>query len=697
MRYLESTNILKTKELRRWIEGGKQSIEELAQRPLVRKYTAELRYHDATDSAYLGTKGDLLTNHLKPRLQYGYFIELFLICPVHGIIVASTDAFQEGKFRDNQPYYTEGRKKTHTEGVYYSPSREEATMTISTPVTDGTGNLIGVLAGRMNLDELSEIMSFRGGGSSTEDTYLINRFNFFVTEPRFGKNFALKKAVRSQGVNEALSGRSGVDYYIDYRGVPVIGAYHWIPEFHMGIITEVDQAEAFEPIVRLGWWVAGVVGLISVVVVLAAVFFARSLIFPIHELVRDVREVGTGNLDHIIKTRAQYEIGDLARAFDQMTRDLKKTTVSRNEFLKERDFSDSIINSLPGIFFLCDLDYRFVRWNGILERVAGHSHETISRMKLPDLFSTTDRDRVKQEIHRVVDHGDNYFEMNLPTAEGTPIPYAFNWLAVSIGGQRLLAGAGIDVQERKQAEERLTEALNDLQRSNRELEQFAYVASHDLQEPLRMVSSYTQLLERRYRDKLDQDAKDFIGYAVDGANRMQQLIQDLLRFSRVTTRGEAILPVAASEAAGKALFNLEASIQESGARITVDPLPEVLADRGQLIQLFQNLIGNAIKFHRADRAPEIHVLAERKGKEWQFAVHDKGIGIDAQYFERIFTIFQRLHTRERYPGTGIGLALCKRIVERHNGRIWVKSRPESGSSFYFTLPSVETQKGMNMP
>jgi len=235
--------------------------------------------------------------------------------------------------------------------------------------------------------------------------------------------------------------------------------------------------------------------------------------------------------------------------------------------------------------------------------------------------------------------------------------------------------------------------ITELEHSNRELEQFAYVASHDLQEPLRMVSSYTELLERRYGDKLDDKAREFIGYAVDGAVRMQRLINDLLEFSRVSTRGKALQPVDVTRVLGTVRANLSVAIQDAGALVTNDDLPTVMADETQLVQLLQNLIGNAIKFRGRER-PHVHVGAQATATEWVFAVRDNGIGIAPEYFERIFVIFQRLHARDEYPGTGIGLAVCRRILDRHGGRIWVESEPGRGSTFYFALP---TRNGEQAP
>jgi signal transduction histidine kinase len=234
------------------------------------------------------------------------------------------------------------------------------------------------------------------------------------------------------------------------------------------------------------------------------------------------------------------------------------------------------------------------------------------------------------------------------------------------------------------------QSQDDLARSNRDLEQFAYVASHDLQEPLRMVATYTQLLAERYRGKLDSDADKYIRYAVDGALRMQKLVQDLLAFSRVGRPGIAPESTDCNAVLQTALINLETSIQESGAIIEHTPLPVLVADRTQVVQVFQNLIGNAIKFHGSE-APRICVSAELSGREWVFSVADNGIGIAAEQAESVFLIFRRLHTHAEYAGSGIGLSICKKIIEQHGGRIWVESEPGHGSIFQFTLPSKQPQ------
>jgi PAS domain S-box-containing protein len=266
--------------------------------------------------------------------------------------------------------------------------------------------------------------------------------------------------------------------------------------------------------------------------------------------------------------------------------------------------------------------------------------------------------------------------------------------AIALENARLYRAAQDELAERRRAEAALREStetlrrtLDDLARSNRDLQQFAYVASHDLQEPLRMVSSYTQLLARRYKGKLGADADDFITYAVDGATRMQRMITDLLAYSRVSTTGKEPSPADCEEILARTLDNLRTAIDESGAVVTHDPLPVVHGDSAQLGQIFQNLIGNALKFH-GDVPPWVHVAVEQTADGWTFAVQDHGIGISPEFSDRIFVLFQRLHTRDEYPGTGIGLAICKKVIDRHGGRIWVESEPGAGSTFYFTIPSA---------
>ena len=337
-----------------------------------------------------------------------------------------------------------------------------------------------------------------------------------------------------------------------------------------------------------------------------------------------------------------------------------------------------------------DLSGRFMKVNRRLCEILGYGEQELIGRPVKEISHPEDRNLTDSQRMRVRS-GEKHsvrFEKRYIRKSG-----AIVWVDLSValacdasGVPQYEIALFDDITERKKAEAALREAHEELKRSNAELEQFAYVASHDLQEPLRMVSSYTQLLMRRYGDKLDGDAKDFTAFIVDGATRMKQLIEDLLAYSRVGTRDKNFKPVDAESSLKRALTNLRAAIQDSGATVTQDKLPTIPCDEVQLAQLFQNLIGNALKFRKPDVAPAVHVGAAEQGAEWEFMVRDNGIGIEPQYFERIFMVFQRLHDKGEYPGTGIGLAIVKKVVERHGGRIWVQSQPGAGTTFHFTMP-----------
>ncbi|QNT75893.1 sensor histidine kinase [Dehalogenimonas etheniformans] len=377
----------------------------------------------------------------------------------------------------------------------------------------------------------------------------------------------------------------------------------------------------------------------------------------------------------------------------QQSRDvLEERVIERTaELTREKNISDTTIESLPGVFYLFDTQGKFLKWNKNWELVTGVTAEEMPSKTVLEFFEGEDRTLIEQRIGEVFEKGQSTAEANFVSRDGRRTPYYFTGRLVVLDGKECLIGVGMDISERKLAEEAIKSRTEELARSNAELEQFAYIASHDLQEPLRMVSSYVQLLGKRYQGKLDADADEFIHYAADGANRMQRLINDLLAYSRVGTRGGTFEPTPLESILNQALDNLKMLVSDSGVIITHDALPMVYGDAGQLSQVFQNLIDNAIKF-RGDDVPRVHISAEIRGNECVCSVQDNGIGIAPEYRERIFLIFQRLHTRSKYPGTGIGLAICKRIVERHGGRIWVESAPEGGSVFHFTLP-ISPKKG----
>jgi PAS domain S-box-containing protein len=354
-----------------------------------------------------------------------------------------------------------------------------------------------------------------------------------------------------------------------------------------------------------------------------------------------------------------------------------------------------LLEAAPDPMVLVNQEGLIVLVNLQAEKVFGYQREELVGLTARQLISFDSLERMTAHTHRGVDgafdqQSHEAIELNAVAKGGATFPIEVMLSPLATEEGVLLAVAIRDISTRKKAEAQLLATMKELSRSNAELGQFAYIASHDLQEPLRMVASYTQLLSRRYKGKLDADADEFIAFAVDGANRMQRLIQDLLAYSRVGTEQAELLEISSEQALARAVENLTVAIEDSGAEVTHDPLPVVHANAGQLVQLFQNLVGNAIKYQDAG-VPRIHVsCAPQASAKWQFSVTDNGLGIDPQYFERIFGMFQRLHGRKEFEGTGIGLAICKKIVERHGGTISVESRPGQGSTFRFALSGSGT-------
>jgi PAS domain S-box-containing protein len=1076
-RHVASLSVLKVDELLKWMTGNTSLLESVANRPHLADAAGQLLTVPRGSDERTALRGEIVAEHLDPNTVTGGIDALQILHPETGQILAATDPRLEGRFRESDPFFLEGRAGTFVGRVEYQVAQEQLVMHVSTPIRAADGSLLAVLAAHVDLAEMGRIIRLSSGAHDSEDTYVINDFSFFVTEPRFGDGYALRRALHSDGAEAAVRGEIGVAEYADYRGVLVVGAYRWIEELALGLLVEIDWAEITEPVRAISRMLIIIAIAVGVLVLVAAILLSRGAVQPIRRLIGGTREIGRGNLGFRIDVRGRDEIAQLGRSFNRMTDDLQTITASRDElnreiarreaaekqqkiqwdrfaailegfpdvmyvsdpdtyevlfvngafeqllghnpvgescyealhglhapcdfctnpiirdasephtwehynpvlsrhflvtdrmirwpdgrhvrfevakdvtevkrleeekdrlsqyfanildngeiwmhvadadgnilewnrgaeaisgyshdaivghdriwtllypveedredllgrirrmgatddqaFLvetevvckggsrrtilwnshalrgiggeiagivtigrdvteerraleaarREKEITDSVIESLPGIFYQIDADGRMVRWNHALERVLGYADTEITDMPPVDLFDRDDRAAVAETIEKVFAEGAAELAAELATKSGERIPYLLTGTLMTIDGTPQLIGMGtdisalrmaeaavreseekfrglfenvrigmfrsyiddgtlIDVNEtmarifgttredlmgrpgpdvwvdprereavmdrlrrereltdlevelrteggvrktvletmrlsedgtivegsitditpRVEAERRLQRTLVELERSNQELEQFAYVASHDLQEPLRMVASYTQLLERRYRDALDDDARDFIGYAVDGANRMQRLINDLLAFSRVQTRGKPFEPVDLNSALGRARANLAMTVDETGAVVSNAELPTVSADEGQLVSVFQNLIGNGIKF-RGEEAPRVHVSAVEREAEWEISVRDNGIGISPEFHDRIFVIFQRLHGRTEYEGTGIGLAMAKRIVERHGGSIWVDSKPGDGATFRFTLPKRTKEVG----
>src|ERR1700739_28282 len=387
---------------------------------------------------------------------------------------------------------------------------------------------------------------------------------------------------------------------------------------------------------------------------------------------------------------AVYDENKQLTGFAKVTRDITKQKLASDELKSVNNFLDSVLENIPNMVFVKDAqDLRFVRFNKAGEKLLGHTKKDLIGKNDYDFFPKDQADFFTEKDNAVLRQNDivDVPEEPIDTKQGQRWLHTKKIPILSPAGRAIyLLGISEDITDIRNAKLALEQKTKELERSNSELEQFAYVASHDLQEPLRTISSYVQLLASRYKDKLDSDANEFIDFAVDGSKRMRTLINSLLEYSRVN-RIKPFEWMELTDLMKEIQLDMRDQIKETNASIKYNGLPKIYGDVVLINQLFQNLIGNAIKF-RGDKKPEVKITSKRKNGEYIFSVEDNGIGIKDEYAEKIFVIFQRLNSREHYPGTGIGLSICKKIVERHGGKIWVESEPGKGSKFYFTIKAA---------
>ena len=511
--------------------------------------------------------------------------------------------------------------------------------------------------------------------SPTGETLLIRREGddvLYINELRHRKGmaFSMRLPLSKKDLPAAMAvlGVTGIVEGIDYRGTQVMASIGPIPDSPWFIVSKMDKDEIYAPM-RERLWI--VVTLISLMILGSSL--GIGLIWRQQRILHYRRLLDT-----------EMQFNEERKHKEQLLLESKARLERSQEIAHLGGWELDIVNNT---LTWSDEVYRIF---GLQPQEFRATYEAFLEAVHPD-----DRKAVDEAYSNSLSEGRDTYEIEHRVVRKTTgeIRYVYEKCEhIRDASGKIIHSAGMvhDITERKKAEDELQRHVEELKRSNEELKQFAYIASHDLQEPLRMIASYMQLIERRYKGKLDKDADEFIAFAVEGATRLQEMITGLLFYSRLETRGKPLVDVNSSEMLGTAISNLKVLIEESGALVTADRLPVIRADAGQFVQVFQNLIANAIKF-KGEASPHIHVSAEQKGNEWVFAVKDNGIGIAAEYSDRIFKIFQRLHGRE-YPGVGIGLSLCRRIVERHGGRIWFESEVGKGTTFYLTIPIKEGKK-----
>jgi len=706
---------LKADKIETYFAGLKTNMETARAFYNIRKNLPTLVSFANTPSAqeFLDAK-KMLDGQLQPMQSAMGLSDIMLVGPSGKIVYSSNPAHSRKDFLNplsdpGQKALAKGENGVYISDVFLNKAEAGGTrMLVTGPAYDLNNVFSGVIVFEVTMAPVYKLTLDRTGLGATGEVLLSRKMGdkvVYLTPLRYDPHESFKRTITigsAEGIpsQKAVQGETGSGRSIDYRGRKIIAGWRYLPSLDWGIVAKMDSDEAFVAVDNLRRLLLIILLFLVTVCGVTAVLLAQSISGPIKKLSEGAAVIGGGNLDYMVGTAHKDEIGQLSRAFDEMTRNLKKTTASRDELEKEvserkkveaalRE-SEKHLNKAQEIAHLgsweLDLVHNRLSWSDEVYRIFGlkpqefaATYEAFLAAVHPDDRSTVDaaytnslrenRDHYEIE-HRVTRKYSG--EVRVVQEKCTHIRDASGAVVRSVGMVH-------DITEHKKAEE-------ELRRSNENLEQFAYVASHDLQEPLRMMASYSELLERRYKGKLDSDADEFIAYIVDGAKRLQRLINDLLTYSRLGRTGKTMSELDCNSILGRVLSSMKTATEESGAIVTNDPLPTLTGNESNFIQLFQNLIGNAVKF-RGVEPPRVHIGAKKNGGDWLFSVKDNGIGIEPQYKDRIFLIFQRLHARSEYPGTGIGLSICKKIVETHGGRIWLESESGKGSTFNFTIPA----------
>jgi signal transduction histidine kinase len=602
-------------------------------------------------------------------------------------------------------WFGEARRANRTivSDLHISPVTQRPAIVIATPVRSAGGQPVGVWAGALKLDQLSKIGGIASDPAQrTEAGFLTDRRGLIIAHqnrPVFVESQTDFSSVHS--VKEALAGRPGAsEFYNAIESEKKIAGYVPLPDLGWAAVYRVPAAVALAPATELTRNIVSTSLVLALLIGIGVYVLARKTFAPLARLTAAAQTIGTGDFSRRIEASSADEIGQLTREFNRMVDAIAKSDVQLQERALALARSNAELETTEQRLDLALRHSEMGVWD--LDLIHDTAWRTLQHDRIFGYESAPAKWGQEIALRHVVPEDREHFVRCFQEASGTGRFFlecrvirpdqSIHWiqakgqvLAYEDGRPARMLGTVVDITKQRDLLDALEKSVRALARSNSELEQFAYVASHDLQEPLRMVVGYVQLLERRLADKLDKETREFMGFAVDGALRMQGLIHDILAYSRVSSKGEPLVPVDSAAALQEALDMLAGRIAETEARVDAQPLPRVMADRAQLMQLFQNLIGNALKFCK-DRAPRVRVEATHQGGWWRFTVADNGIGIAPEYRAQLFVVFKRLHTRREYAGTGIGLAICKRIVERHGGQIGIESAPAGGALFWFTLP-----------
>jgi PAS domain S-box-containing protein len=866
---LLSTSLEKQTSLNTWVEVLKNDVTALAHFPhLIDEATALMSAKPGSPEAQ-DARDHLVTDLAPLAGSEGKFLELMVIEPEAGKVVVSTNPAEEGKFKETLPFFINGKGGPYVQYLYYSPSLQAPAMTTSAPIYAVNGQLIGVLAGRLNLVEMKAIISRRTGLHQTDDAFLVTTSHLFATQPRFVSDpVVLQRGIQTEAVNRCLEHDSGVVQYDDYLGIPVIGVYRWLPEHQLCLIVKMDQAEALAPARSLGRTILLISGLTLLLASALAYWLARTITRPISQLVRGTEEISHDNLGYRIRVSSKDEIGRLAGGFNKMavtlaqkevqlqehaikleqtvqerTSELRQANESlqveinvrkqAEEALRETsDYLENLLNSTNALIIVWDPTFQITRFNHAFEQLTGYTSKKVIGKPLDMLFPAdsregslglikqtlsgehwesveipilqrdgnirivlwnsanlyaadghtlvatiaqgqdiTTRKQIEEKLHRlslateqssegmaIADLAGNMLYINnafaalhgythaevigknlflFHNSEQIPAVIAANRQAEETGtfngeiwhtrrdgtvfpsmmhntlfrdenGQTIgVIGTLVDITERKQAqdkirklneelEQRVLERTAQLEIANKELEAFSYSVAHDLRAPLRSIDGFSRILMEEHAPQLVPEAQRYLHLVRDNTQKMGHLVDDLLAFSRLGRQSVTLQTVWPADLVREVLVDLHMGQESRKVEILIgdsqaDPkqaLPACQFDPAMLKVVFINLLSNALKFTRKREIAKIEIGFQKINGEDVYYVRDNGVGFDMQYVHKLFGVFQRLHLSEEYEGTGVGLAIVQRIINRHGGRVWAEAEADKGATFYFTPGGV---------
>ncbi len=711
--HLNSISVLKEAEFNLWIDKNKKHIMYLASRPLIKEFTTILNETNTSNIIYSELVDKIRNEHLFPSINIEKgSLEVFLMNVNTGEIMVSTEKNHERIFMETEPFFINGKNQTFVQTAYYSMLLEKPAMTISTPVINDNGEIVGVLASRIDLNIMTEIMMTGKENTKSEETYLVNKFHFFITESRFESDYSLKKAIYSEGVNKGLSGESGLGIYTDYRGIPVIGAYRWLPKWELCILTEIDTDEAFSPIYSLTntYLISGVIVLI--ITVILTFYFSRSVTKPVNDLVLGANKIGKGDLDYQIKTKSKDEIGDLANEFNDMGKRLKKIMASRDELDREIAERKKIMTALKE----SEDRYRAIVEDQIemVMRFLPDNKITFINRAMEKFFNLDEKKQMDYTLDNFMDK--TYIKEFLNAIKTItpenhiiikeqkivfPDQKSF-WLQWSIRGFfnennniYQFQGVGRDITSLIQIQKELEKTTIEADQANRAKSEFLANMSHELRTPLNGILGFSQILDMEQAGPLNEKQKKYLQHIRDSGDHLLNMVNDILDLAKIEASKVEInkMPFDFYKFIIRAPSTIKSMALKKKIHIKTNISPDIgwlNGDELRIKQIINNLLSNAYKF--TDPGKNIGIDAKAENDKIIVTIWDEGMGIPEESLIKIFDPFEQAKSNKaKTLGTGLGLTICKRLIELHDGTLSVKSKIGIGSRFTITFPGrIET-------